>query len=456
MNAESTREALDVASLAGDILLASGAEIFRVEETIDRIARAYGVDSSDAFVLSSGIFLTAESGKKQEFARVRHIPLSAARLDKVTAVNQLSREIEEGLHTPKEAKAWLLDIQRMPEKPKMHQVLASGVGSACFCFLFGGDVVDSMVAFLSGFVLYFYLLYLLLTGRVREITPKRVLLLLAVAAAVILPWAVLRWQRDGFTFLKAMFQTDVAQRAGLTAEELGTDFYWYLYIEYLFQQPMFAGAMILCAVSGPLLAGNGRLRREEKADLTGLLLWLIVPVLFFSLIPFKLRWYVYASLTAGAALLGWTVQQLANRFGGKSWKALACLGVSVALITVCSLDCLSYVRNLNYRQNYQQMMINALHRETDAGVHAYVQYGETADGVHVTRWQDGDRFIAELYGALVCEDGGAAAFEADEGRAVLLIGAGGQEALTERLSGLYGPALEKGGVMLFTKETALP
>lgn len=56
MNAESTREALDVASLAGDILLASGAEIFRVEETIDRIARAYGVDSSDAFVLSSGFF----------------------------------------------------------------------------------------------------------------------------------------------------------------------------------------------------------------------------------------------------------------------------------------------------------------------------------------------------------------------------------------------------------------
>ena len=104
MNAESTREALDVASLAGDILLASGAEIFRVEETIDRIARAYGVNSSDAFVLSSGIFLTAESGKKQEFARVRHIPLSAARLDKVTAVNQLSREIEEGLHMPKEAK----------------------------------------------------------------------------------------------------------------------------------------------------------------------------------------------------------------------------------------------------------------------------------------------------------------------------------------------------------------
>lgn len=37
MNAESTREALDVASLAGDILLASGAEIFRVELSLIHI-----------------------------------------------------------------------------------------------------------------------------------------------------------------------------------------------------------------------------------------------------------------------------------------------------------------------------------------------------------------------------------------------------------------------------------
>lgn len=60
MEKKDNREALNVASLAGDILLASGAEIFRVEETIYRIAKAYGVESSDAFVLSSGIFLTAE------------------------------------------------------------------------------------------------------------------------------------------------------------------------------------------------------------------------------------------------------------------------------------------------------------------------------------------------------------------------------------------------------------
>lgn len=165
------REALDVAALAGDILLASGAEIFRVEETIFRIARAYGVESSDAFVLSSGIFLTAGSDREQDFARVRHIPLSAARLDRVTAVNQLSREIVEGKHTPAQARERLIQIQKMPPKPKSHQVLASGVGSACFCFLFGGDPVDSLAAFAAGIVLYLYLLYLA-RGRLSKIAAN--------------------------------------------------------------------------------------------------------------------------------------------------------------------------------------------------------------------------------------------------------------------------------------------
>ena len=40
MEKRDNREALDAAALAGDILLASGAEIFRVEETMARIAKA--------------------------------------------------------------------------------------------------------------------------------------------------------------------------------------------------------------------------------------------------------------------------------------------------------------------------------------------------------------------------------------------------------------------------------
>lgn len=58
MGKQSDEEVLDLALMAGHILLENGAEIYRVEETIDRICGYYGVNSENAFVLSNGIFLT--------------------------------------------------------------------------------------------------------------------------------------------------------------------------------------------------------------------------------------------------------------------------------------------------------------------------------------------------------------------------------------------------------------
>lgn len=53
------REVLEIAMQAGHILLENGAEIFRVEETIDRICRHFGIESASSFVLSNGIFTTS-------------------------------------------------------------------------------------------------------------------------------------------------------------------------------------------------------------------------------------------------------------------------------------------------------------------------------------------------------------------------------------------------------------
>ncbi len=85
------RDVLDAAMTAGHILLENGAEIFRVEETIDRICHHFGVQSENAFVLSNGIFLTSGDEHEKRFARVEHIPVRGAQLHRVAAVNQLSR-----------------------------------------------------------------------------------------------------------------------------------------------------------------------------------------------------------------------------------------------------------------------------------------------------------------------------------------------------------------------------
>ena len=123
-------EALEIAVYAGIILLQSGAEIFRVDETVERITRAYGVESCSSFVLSSGLFTTAGNQQEEYFAKVRHVPLSSARLDKVEAVNELSREIARGQHTPRQALAQLRRIDAMPRRPALARLAASGLGSA--------------------------------------------------------------------------------------------------------------------------------------------------------------------------------------------------------------------------------------------------------------------------------------------------------------------------------------
>ena len=100
----------DVAMEAGRILLQNGAEISRVEETMERLCRYYGVESMDSFVLSNGIFITGGYESKKSYARVGHIPVGGASLDKVVAVNQLSREVEEGKYETPEMVKKELDV----------------------------------------------------------------------------------------------------------------------------------------------------------------------------------------------------------------------------------------------------------------------------------------------------------------------------------------------------------
>ena len=53
-----TEQVIELAFCAGSLLLENGAEISRVEETMERICVYYGVRSENAFVLSNGIFIT--------------------------------------------------------------------------------------------------------------------------------------------------------------------------------------------------------------------------------------------------------------------------------------------------------------------------------------------------------------------------------------------------------------
>lgn len=147
------KEIIESALLAGHILLENGAEISRVEETINRICRHFGVHSENAFVLSNGIFVTAGDREEGYFAKVEYIPVGGTRLDRIARVNELSRNIEDGRCSLGEIRGILEEIRSMPEKRFLSRAAASGVGSAAFCGIFGGSGKDMAVALCVGFIL---------------------------------------------------------------------------------------------------------------------------------------------------------------------------------------------------------------------------------------------------------------------------------------------------------------
>ena len=158
-----TPKILDLAYEAGSILLENGAEISRVEETMQRIASHYGVEDESFFVLSNGIMATAKG-----YARSKFIPIKGTSLDKVVAVNQLSREVSEGKCSIEQLEQRLKDIRSLKPKPALEQILASAFGSGAFCIIFGGSFADSLASFIAGLLLWTYLLFVS-SGRLSRI-----------------------------------------------------------------------------------------------------------------------------------------------------------------------------------------------------------------------------------------------------------------------------------------------
>lgn len=141
----------------GEALLRNGAEIFRVQETMERVAHAYGIEEYNVYVLSNAIFANAvENGERIE-TKLKFIRGSTIHFGRIAGINQLSREIERGSVPVSEACARLRQIVDIPYTHPLALTAACGVGSACFSYLFGGSVYDALAALLCGIVLQLFL-----------------------------------------------------------------------------------------------------------------------------------------------------------------------------------------------------------------------------------------------------------------------------------------------------------
>ena len=188
---EQSRRALELVTRIGEVLLKNGGEIFRVQQTMQLVAKAYGIPGFQVYVLANGLFVSMQeegrtitrpvesgdaAGQEHLFgqehlasqahlaSQVRYVPLSSVHLGRVAAVNNLSREIVAQKYTVEEASRKIEQIDKLPFTSNAVQTLMSGLGAGAFCILFGGSLLDSAAAFLSGLALWLFVLFLTARG----------------------------------------------------------------------------------------------------------------------------------------------------------------------------------------------------------------------------------------------------------------------------------------------------
>lgn len=145
-----TKDILTLAVEVGDQMLRNGGEIYRIEDTVIHILEAFEIEDFDVYVLSNGIFASANETKEDSCSIVRHVPLGSVNLAKICTLNQLARDISN--HTCNAEEAWerLRSCKEQKSYSLVIRVLSCGVGSSGFAFLFGGNAPDALFAFLIG------------------------------------------------------------------------------------------------------------------------------------------------------------------------------------------------------------------------------------------------------------------------------------------------------------------
>ena len=93
----------ETALLAGEIMLVSGAEIYRVEDTMIRILRTSGLERAEAFVVATGIIVTLSDPQIKPISLVRRVSEKNTNLGNISEINEISRRYCGGLISLDEA-----------------------------------------------------------------------------------------------------------------------------------------------------------------------------------------------------------------------------------------------------------------------------------------------------------------------------------------------------------------
>lgn len=148
-----TEEITEIALKAGEILLVSGAEIYRVEDTMTRICESYNV-KCDSFVLPSGVFVSVTGKENDTISITKRIKARTVDLHRIELVNTFSRNLQKNPLNYEEAMEVLKQIENTQRFNFFIRLAAAGIAAFVFTLLFKGGIKEGTAALFISMLIY--------------------------------------------------------------------------------------------------------------------------------------------------------------------------------------------------------------------------------------------------------------------------------------------------------------
>lgn len=157
---QTAKEYLHIFLDMGDALLSSGAEIFRVEDTLNRMGYACGATQMNVFVITSSIVITMEFPGETARTQTRRIRENGGNdFTKLEQLNDLSRRFCKAPLSASQLKKELEQITSAKPIPLL--TLAGSILAACsFALFYGGTLQDAFFAGITAVLIWFAQQYL--------------------------------------------------------------------------------------------------------------------------------------------------------------------------------------------------------------------------------------------------------------------------------------------------------
>ena len=144
---------LDTILQAGTMLLESGAEIRRVEDTMVRMAKNMPeIKEADSYVTLTGIVFSITTSERScsKVCRVHSVHTDLNQIDKI---NNLSRRMADHAYTVDELAEELTKIKNEKPISSCQTLIFSAIIASAFAIFFDGGLIEMAIAFFVGLII---------------------------------------------------------------------------------------------------------------------------------------------------------------------------------------------------------------------------------------------------------------------------------------------------------------